>query len=141
LIQKLKTKKEISKSELTKYRLQLTSFNKNGLNHTKLKLLLTEGNEWLDLSEELLFVEGLCQKKHLKFHEKSMKEQMAIKVQITHKLLKRDQSELKTLEDNSIIFNSKNSAFSEIVAKKIKSQKNKIKVKKKLFLNFDKLKF
>ena len=141
LIQKLKTKKEISKSDLIKYRQQLTPFNKNGFNHPKLKLLLTEGNEWLDLSEELLFVEGLCQKKHLKFHEKSMKEQMAIKVQITHKLLKRDQSELKTLEDNSIIFNSKNSAFSEIVAKKIKSQKNKIKVKKKLFLNFDKLKF
>ena len=66
-----------------------------------------------------------------------MKEQKAIKVQITHKLLKRDQSELKTLEDNSIIFNSKNSAFSEIVAKKIKSQKKKIKVKKKLLLNFD----
>jgi hypothetical protein len=66
-----------------------------------------------------------------------MKEQMAIKVQITHKLLKRDQSELKNLEDNSIIFNSKNSAFSEIVAKKIKSQKSKIKVKKKLLLNFD----
>ena len=118
LIQKLKTKKEISKSDLIKYRQQLTPFNKNGFNHPKLKLLLTEGNEWLDLSEELLFVEGLCQKKHLKFHEKSMKEQMAIKVQITHKLLKRDQSELKTLEDNSIIFNSKNSAFSEIVAKK-----------------------
>jgi len=137
LIQKLKTKKEISKSDLIKYRQQLTPFNKNGFNHPKLKLLLTEGNEWLDLSEELLFVEGLCQKKHLKFHEKSMKEQMAIKVQITHKLLKRDQSELKTLEDNSIIFNSKNSAFSEIVAKKIKSQKNKIKVKKKLLLNFD----
>ena len=137
LIQKLKTKKEISKSDLIKYRRQLTPFNKNGFNHPKLKLLLTEGNEWLDLSEELLFVEGLCQKKHLKFHEKSMKEQMAIKVQITHKLLKRDQSELKTLEDNSIIFNSKNSAFSEIVAKKIKSQKNKIKVKKKLLLNFD----
>lgn len=137
LIQKLKTKKEISKSDLIKYRQQLTPFNKNGFNHPKLKLLLTEGNEWLDLSEELLFVEGLCQKKHLKFHEKSMKEQMAIKVQMTHKLLKRDQSELKTLEDNSIIFNSKNSAFSEIVAKKIKSQKNKIKVKKKLLLNFD----
>jgi len=137
LIQKLKTKKEISKSDLIKYRQQLTPFNKNGFNHPKLKLLLTEGNEWLDLSEELLFVEGLCQKKHLKFHEKSMKEQMAIKVQITHKLLKRDQSELKNLEDNSIIFNSKNSAFSEIVAKKIKSQKNKIKVKKKLLLNFD----
>ena len=137
LIQKLKTKKEISKSDLIKYRQQLTPFNKNGFNHPKLKLLLTEGNEWLDLSEELLFVEGLCQKKHLKFHEKSMKEQMAIKVQITHKLLKRDQSELKTLEDNSIIFNSKNSAFSEIVAKKIKSQKSKIKVKKKLLLNFD----
>ena len=66
-----------------------------------------------------------------------MKEQMAIKVQITHKLLKRDQSELKTLEDNSIIFNSKNSAFSEIVAKKIKFQKRKIEVKKKLLLNFD----
>ncbi len=137
LIQKLKTKKEISKSDLIKYRQQLTPFNKNGFNHPKLKLLLTEGNEWLDLSEELLFVEGLCQKKHLKFHEKSMKEQMAIKVQITHKLLKRDQSELKTLEDNSIIFNSKNSAFSEIVAKKIKFQKRKIKVKKKLLLNFD----
>ena len=118
MIQKLKTKKEISKSELTKYRLQLTSFNKNGLNHTKLKLLLTEGNEWLDLSEELLFIEGLCQKKHLKFHEKSMKNQLEIKVQITHKLLKRNQSELKNLEDNSIIFNNKNSAIFDIVAEK-----------------------
>ena len=66
-----------------------------------------------------------------------MKEQLEIKVQITHKLLKRDQSELKTLEDNSIIFKSKSSAFSEIVAKKIKFQKRKIKVKKKLLLNFD----
>lgn len=47
-----------------------------------------------------------------------MKNQLEIKVQITHKLLKRDQSELKTLEDNSIIFNSKRSAFDEIVAKK-----------------------
>jgi len=137
LIQKLKTKKEISKSDLIKYRQQLTPFNKNGFNHPKLKLLLTEGNEWLDLSEELLFVEGLCQKKHLKFHEKSMKEQMAIKVQITHKLLKRDQSELKTLEDNSIIFNSKNSAFSEIVAKKLKFQKRIIEVKKKLLSKYD----
>ena len=137
LIQKLKTKKEISKSDLIKYRQQLTPFNKNGFNHLKLKLLLTEGNEWLDLSEELLFVEGLCQKKHLKFHEKSMKNQLEIKVQITHKLLKRDQSELKTLEDNSIIFNSKRSAFDEIVAKKIKFQKKKIKIKKKLLLNFD----
>ena len=137
LIQKLKTKKEISKSEMIKYRQQLTSFDKNGFNHPKLKLLLTEGNEWLDLSEELLFIEGLCQKKHLKFHEKSMKNQLEIKVQITHKLLKRNQSELKTLEDNSIIFNSKSSAFDEIVAKKIKFQKKKIKIKKKLLLNFD----
>ena len=141
LIQKLKTKKEISKSELIKYRQQLTSFDKNGFNHPKLKLLLTEGNEWLDLSEELLFIEGLCQKKHLKFHEKSMKNQLEIKVQITHKLLKRNQSELKTLEDNSIIFNSKSSAFDEIVAKKIKFQKKKIKIKKKLLLNFDAQKF
>jgi len=141
LIQKLKTKKEISKSEMIKYRQQLTSFDKNGFNHPKLKLLLTEGNEWLDLSEELLFIEGLCQKKHLKFHEKSMKNQLEIKVQITHKLLKRNQSELKTLEDNSIIFNSKSSAFDEIVAKKIKFQKKKIKIKKKLLLNFDAQKF
>ncbi len=141
LIQKLKTKKEISKSEMIKYRQQLTSFDKNGFNHPKLKLLLTEGNEWLDLSEELLFIEGLCQKKHLKFHEKSMKNQLEIKVQITHKLLKRNQSELKTLEDNSIIFNSKSSAFDEIVAKKIKFQKKKIKIKKKLLLNFDVQKF
>ena len=66
LIQKLKTKKEISKSEMIKYRQQLTSFDKNGFNHPKLKLLLTEGNEWLDLSEELLFIEGLCQKKTFK---------------------------------------------------------------------------
>ncbi|OUT98151.1 MAG: hypothetical protein CBB92_07310 [Flammeovirgaceae bacterium TMED32] len=115
MIQKLKTKKEISKSELIKYRKELTSFNKNYFNHPKLKLLLAEGNEWLDLSKELLFVEWLCQKKHLKFHEKSMKEQLEIKVQITHKLLKRDQSELKNLEDNCTIFNSKSSAFSEIV--------------------------
>ena len=141
LIQKLKTKKEISKSEMIKYRQQLTSFDKNGFNHPKLKLLLTEGNEWLDLSEELLFIEGLCQKKHLKFHEKSMKNQLEIKVQITHKLLKRNQSELKTLEDNSIIFNSKSSAFDEIVAKKIKFQKKKIKIKKKLLLKFDVQKF
>ncbi len=141
LIQKLKTKKEISKSEMIKYRQQLTSFDKNGFNHPKLKLLLTEGNEWLDLSEELLFIEGLCQKKHLKFHEKSMKNQLEIKVQITHKLLKRNQSELKTLEDNSIIFNSKSSAFDEIVEKKIKFQKKKIKIKKKLLLNFDVQKF
>jgi len=115
LIQKLKTKKEISKSELIKYRKELTPFNKNCFNHPKLKLLLAEGNEWLDLSKELLFVEWLCQKKHLKFHEKSMKEQLEIKVQITHKLRKRDQSELKNLEDNCTIFNSKSSAFSEIV--------------------------
>jgi hypothetical protein len=66
-----------------------------------------------------------------------MKNQLEIKVQITHKLLKRDQSELKTLEDNSIIFNSKRSDFDEIVAKKIKFQKKKIKIKKKLLLNFD----
>ena len=69
-----------------------------------------------------------------------MKNQLEIKVQITHKLLKRDQSELKTLEDNSIIFNSKRSAFDEIVAKKIKFQikfQKKIKIKKKLLLNFD----
>ena len=70
-----------------------------------------------------------------------MKNQLEIKVQITHKLLKRDQSELKTLEDNSIIFNSKRSAFDEIVAKKIKFQKKKIKIKKKLLLNFDVQKF
>tara|TARA_Y100000389_G_C17164992_1_gene366299 strand:- start:216 stop:443 length:228 start_codon:yes stop_codon:yes gene_type:complete len=63
-------------------------------------------------------LKGSAKKKHLKFHEKSMKNQLEIKVQITHKLLKRDQSELKTLEDNSIIFNSKRSAFDEIVAKK-----------------------
>ena len=44
-----------------------------------------------------------------------MKEQLEIKVQITHKLRKRDQSELKNLEDNCTIFNSKSSAFSEIV--------------------------
>ena len=47
-----------------------------------------------------------------------MKNQLEIKVQITHKLLKRDQSELKNLEDNSIIFNNKNSAIFEIVAEK-----------------------
>jgi len=66
-----------------------------------------------------------------------MKNQLEIKIQITNKLLKRDQSELKTLEDNSIIFNSKRSDFDEIVAKKIKFQKKKIKIKKKLLLNFD----
>jgi hypothetical protein len=60
-----------------------------------------------------------------------------IKVQIINKLLKRDQSELKTLEDNSIIFNSQNSAFSEIVAKKLKFQKRKIEVKKKLLSKYD----
>jgi len=65
-----------------------------------------------------------------------MKNQLEIKVQITHKLLKRDQSELKTLEDNSIIFNSKRSAFDEIVAKKIKFQK-KNQDRKELLLNFD----
>ena len=73
-------------------------------------------------------LKGSAKKKHLKFHEKSMKNPLEIKVQITHKLLKRDQSELKTLEDNSIIFNSKRSAFDEIVAKKIKFQKKKIKI-------------
>jgi hypothetical protein len=64
-----------------------------------------------------------------------MKNQLEIKVQITHKLLKRDQSELKTLEDNSIIFNSKRSAFDEIVAKKIKFQK-KNQDKKEVIIEF-----
>jgi len=41
------------------------------------------------------------------------------------------------LEDNSIIFNSQNSAFSEIVAKKLKFQKRKIEVKKKLLSKYD----
>ena len=123
LIEKLKNKKEISKSELIKYRKQLTSYNKNNATHPKVKLLLIEGQELLDLAEELLFIEGLCLKKYEKFPEKSIKEQMTIKIQIIHKLLKKDQAELKTLEENSVIFNSKNSAFSEIVAKKIKFQR------------------
>ena len=122
---------------MIKYRQQLTSFNKNYSKHPKLKLLLREGHEWLDLSEELLFIEGLCLKRHIKFHEKPIKEQLVIKFQIINKLLKRDQSELKTLEDNSIIFNSQNSAFSEIVAKKLKFQKRKIEVKKKLLSKYD----
>jgi hypothetical protein len=42
---------------------------------------------------------------------------------------------LKTLEDNSIIFNSKRSAFDEIVAKKIKFQK-KNQDKKEVIIEF-----
>ena len=136
LIHNFKLKKEVTESALIKYRAQLASFNKKNYSSPKFKLLLTEGYEWLDLSEEILFIEGLCLKRHIKFHEKPIKEQLVIKVQIIHKLLKRDQAELKTLEDNSVIFNSKNSAFSEMVAKKIKFQKKKIGVKKKLLLNY-----
>ncbi len=137
LIHNFKLKKEVTKNALIKYRAQLASFNKKNYSSPKFKLLLTEGYEWLDLSEELLFIEGLCLKRHIKFHEKPIKEQLVIKVQIINKLLKRDQSELKTLEDNSIIFNSQNSAFSEIVAKKLKFQKRKIEVKKKLLSKYD----
>ena len=136
LIHNFKLKKEVTENALIKYRAQLASFNKKNYSSPKFKLLLTEGYEWLDLSEEILFIEGLCLKRHIKFHEKPIKEQLVIKVQIIHKLLKRDQAELKTLEDNSVIFNSKNSAFSEMVAKKIKFQKKKIGVKKKLLLNY-----
>ena len=136
LIHNFKLKKEVTESALIKYRAQLASFNKKNYSSPKFNLLLAEGYEWLDLSEEILFVEGLCPKKNIRFHEKSIKEQIAMKVQIIHKLLKRDQADLKTLEDNSVIFNSKNSYFSEMVAKKIKFQKTKIEVKMKLLSKY-----
>ncbi|MEM7551907.1 MAG: DUF349 domain-containing protein [Bacteroidota bacterium] len=91
-----------------------------------------------DRVNEKQFIEKLARSKNRSFDQKTVGEQLKMKIGVINELIYRDKQELETAEENAQKFNSQSSGFIDLIQSKLVKSKKQLKVKQDILAEYKK---